>query len=185
MNFYISDTHFGHKSVLNFDDRPFADVEEMDHRMIEAWNETVSDNDDVYILGDVCYRAEKAPSWYMKQLKGQKHLIQGNHDKQLLADREAVAQLVSVDKMLFVRDSGHNLVLCHFPLAEWNGFRRGAWHIYGHIHGRLDGAGLYMRNQERALNAGCMLNGYRPVTFQELIANHRMYQKENGIEKGR
>lgn len=28
MNLYISDMHFGHKNVISFDHRPFADVEE-------------------------------------------------------------------------------------------------------------------------------------------------------------
>ena len=34
----------------------------------------------------------------------------------------------------------------------------------------------YMRTLERALNAGCMLNGYQPVTFKELIENNERYK---------
>ena len=35
MNLYISDLHFGHENAIEFDHRPFADVDEMDRRMIE------------------------------------------------------------------------------------------------------------------------------------------------------
>ena len=30
MNLYISDLHFGHAGAIQFDNRPFADKEEMD-----------------------------------------------------------------------------------------------------------------------------------------------------------
>lgn len=56
MNFFISDTHFGHKNCMAFDNRPFATVEECDAAIINNWNKAVSYNDDVYLLGDM--------SWY-------------------------------------------------------------------------------------------------------------------------
>ena len=52
MNLYTSDLHFGHKNVIEFDHRPFHDVNEMDHLMIESWNSRVQPDDTVYILGD-------------------------------------------------------------------------------------------------------------------------------------
>ena len=129
MNFYIADMHLGHKNVLKFDNRPFLSVSEMDKVLIENWNSRVSTNDDVYLLGDVCYRSEHIPAWYLKQLNGRKHLIQGNHDGVLMKDSEAMGCIDSVDKMLFVKDCGERIVLCHFPIAEWNGFHKGAYHI--------------------------------------------------------
>ena len=33
MNYYISDLHFGHANVIRHDNRPFADVEEMDRAL--------------------------------------------------------------------------------------------------------------------------------------------------------
>ena len=54
MNYYISDLHLFHKNVTgegsNFDNRPFATLEEM-HRIIkENWNKTVTNGDTVFIL---------------------------------------------------------------------------------------------------------------------------------------
>ena len=40
--FTISDTHFGHDNVIKYSNRPFKDVEEMNERLVELWNKTVS-----------------------------------------------------------------------------------------------------------------------------------------------
>ena len=44
-NFYISDLHIGHENILRFDNRPFADVNEMNNKLIENWNARVHSND--------------------------------------------------------------------------------------------------------------------------------------------
>ena len=64
MNFYIGDTHFGQAEAINFDFRPFIDADEMDRVMIRLWNEKVSPDDDVWILGDFTFEATKEPSWH-------------------------------------------------------------------------------------------------------------------------
>ena len=64
MKLYISDLHFGHAHVIQFDQRPFADSDEMDRVMIECWNFRVDADDDVYIVGDFCFRCDRAPDWY-------------------------------------------------------------------------------------------------------------------------
>lgn len=173
MNFYIADMHLGHENVIPFDNRPFRSVNEMNRALIDNWNRKVGQEDDVYIIGDFSYRSETDPVWYLEQLKGKKHLIQGNHDGELLKNHKAMEYLVSVDKMLFVKDGRERIVLCHFPIAEWNGLYHGSWHIYGHIHARRSRTSEFMKSQKKALNAGCMLNGYEPVTFAELVENHK------------
>ena len=52
MIYYIADMHFGHTNVIRFDDRPFADTEQMDEVLIQNWNERITADDTVYALGD-------------------------------------------------------------------------------------------------------------------------------------
>ena len=59
MKYYTGDLHFGHESVLKFDNRPFKDVVEMDRALIENWNSRITKNDQVYILGDLAFHNEK------------------------------------------------------------------------------------------------------------------------------
>ena len=93
LNYYIADLHFGHKNVISLDGLPFASVDDMDSAIIERWNEKVQDTEDVYILGDFCHMSERPEQWYLRQLKGKKHLIIGNHDRSLLRNKEAMAFL--------------------------------------------------------------------------------------------
>lgn len=178
MIYYISDVHLGHENVLKFDKRPFADTEEMWQIMLERWNEKVKAEDDVYILGDVCYHSKYTPEFYLQQLNGKKHLIVGNHDRAVLDSPSAIACFVSIDPILWIKDRERDVVLCHFPMAEWDGMRRKSWHVYGHIHCRRNEVYEFMITRERALNAGCMINNYEPVTFEEMIENNRRFRGE-------
>ncbi len=178
MNYYISDMHLGHKNVLQYDGRPFEDVEEMDRMLIENWNARVTDNDDVWILGDFCYRSDKDPSFYLKKLKGKKHLIIGNHDKATMQSASAKNYLESIENLQYIKDGEHYVVLCHFPIVDWYAKRKGAYHVHGHVHNHRNDEFEYLRKQERALNAGCMINYYTPMTLKELIINNKRFKEE-------
>ena len=49
---FSADAHYGHKRIIEYCDRPFESVDEMDRALIENWNEVVQPEDDVYFLGD-------------------------------------------------------------------------------------------------------------------------------------
>ena len=49
---FTSDLHFGHRNVIRFCQRPFEDEKHMGPKLIENWNNTVGDNDIVFVLGD-------------------------------------------------------------------------------------------------------------------------------------
>lgn len=147
--------------------------------LIQLWNSRVTKNDQVYILGDFAFHNKKPYSWYLKQLRGQKHLVIGNHDKKLLKDAEAMSYFVSVDNYLEVTDCQSRIILSHYPIAEWNNFHHGSYLIYGHIHNRTDEAYQYMKQFDRALNAGACINNYTPSSLNELVRNNQIFKKNN------
>ena len=53
--FFASDFHFGHANVIKHCNRPFEDLAEMEFQLIRQWNEVVTSQDVVYILGDFSY----------------------------------------------------------------------------------------------------------------------------------
>ena len=65
--FFTSDTHFGHKNILNFCERPFKDTDEMDETIITNWNNKVGKNDIVFHLGDFAFATNKR--WQELQYK--------------------------------------------------------------------------------------------------------------------
>lgn len=178
MIYYTSDLHIGHANALRFDNRPFADLDEEERAIIANWNSRVRDGDDVYILGDVFFKYKNDMTKFLSQLHGRLHLVVGNHDQKLLADETAMARFVSVEKLEAVNDNGRLVVLCHFPIAEWYKKPHGAYHVYGHIHRKVDETTRFMLSCERAFNAGCMINGYYPCTLEELEENKKAFIRE-------
>ena len=183
MIYYTADLHLGHETVIALDQRPFASVEEMDETLIRNWNSRVTDRDRIYIAGDLIYRSKKPPEWYLEQLKGIKYLVIGNHEQAILKSSKALSYFEAVDKMMYVKDGKHHICMCHFPIAEWNGYFRGHYHIFGHIHGHRNRAYEMMRQEPRAFNAGCMLHQYRPVTFEELVVENQRITEENRCKR--
>lgn len=180
MNLYIADTHFGHKNILLHDHRPFADTEEMWAVMKELWNGRVDKKDDVWIIGDFCFwNAQEDPVRYLRALKGKKHLIIGNHDGRLVKNDKAMSYFESVDYIKKIHDNGKTIIMCHYPLAEWDGFFRGSIHIYGHIHSSKNDAFEFMKKYDNALNAGCMINNYTPASLNELIRNNDVFKTKD------
>ena len=177
MNYYISDMHFGHANVIKHDERPFENVEAMDCAMIERWNGVVDEDDDVYVVGDFCYRSGKTADWYLARLKGRKHLVVGNHDWCALKNEKAMAMFASVDSLLEIEDDGRHVVLCHYPMAEWHNSRHGTWLVYGHIHTRKNRTWEFMRTLDHALNAVASLNDYVPATLERLVENNKRHNE--------
>jgi len=79
--FLTSDLHIGHANISRLADRPFMSVEEMNGVLIDNWNDVVQDSDTVWVLGDVAMGkiADSLP--LVELLKGEKHLVAGNHDR--------------------------------------------------------------------------------------------------------
>ncbi len=175
MIWYIADPHFGHENIIRLCSRPFASVREMNESLVSAWNGRVGGSDTVWILGDLFYRCDN-PEAILWRLKGKKRLILGNHDSSWTDLVDLSLFFESVDTLAEVSDGERGLTLCHYPLLTWR-YESRTWMIHGHIHNDTN-ADFWplIRARERVLNAAVEINGYRPVTFEELLANNLAYK---------
>lgn len=177
MYYYIADAHFGHENILKMCRRPYESIDAMNEALIAAWNERVTGNDTVFILGDLFFRCAD-PEPILQRLKGKKRLIIGNHDSSWMGKVDLQRYFVSVDNFLELSDGVRTITLCHYPLLTWKHKLR-SYMVHGHIHN--DTTSDYfplIAIRERVLNAGVDINGFRPVTFEEMMENNRVFKEQ-------
>lgn len=129
-NFFISDTHFGHKNVLAYDNAPFASIEEYDEAIIKRWNEVVGNDDIVYHLGDFSLTSniEKLTGW-INRLNGRKRLVMGNHDNRKVQFYYEAGFERVYDHPVILRGF---FILSHEPMYMTPDMPY--YNIYGHVH---------------------------------------------------
>jgi calcineurin-like phosphoesterase family protein len=58
---------------------------------------------------------------------------------------------------------GQPIVLCHYAMRVWNRAHHGAWHLYGHSHGKLPEAPTSL-----SMYVGVDTHDFRPWHFDEI-----------------
>lgn len=129
--FLISDTHFGHNKILEFEPTRRelgATIEEHNEALVDRWNSVVRPKDTVWHLGDVLFGREAFK--YLARLNGIKKLVMGNHDNYpvdlYLRHFRTVKACVKLD---------NDFLLTHIPVHESQKHRFTA-NIHGHLHSR-------------------------------------------------
>ena len=170
MIYYTSDLHIGHENIIRLCGRPHLSVESMNEDLILNWNLKVKDTDTVYILGDLFFKYKdiKDVKRILSRLNGRKILIKGNHD-QFLNQLNWSDYFDKVTDYLKIKDNGREVVLFHYPIEEWDGFFRGSYHLYGHVHNSDN----KLRVIDRRYNVGVDVNDFEPQTLDELIGRNK------------
>jgi calcineurin-like phosphoesterase family protein len=170
MIYFISDLHFYHFNIIKSCHRPFRDEIEMNTKLIENFNDTVSANDHVYILGDLSYRYPDVESvnQCIRQLNGIKHLILGNHDIDLTAspdfDRSQFRWIKNYYELSIT--AKRKIILFHYPIIDWNNRYRGDYHLYGHVHYQTP---EYM--PAGSFNVSAENIGYKPISLDDALVH--------------
>jgi calcineurin-like phosphoesterase family protein len=174
MIFFTSDTHYWHKHIIGYCQRPFESVEAMNEGLIDRWNSQVHQTDTVYFIGDFAFCGTTKARAIFDRLKGTKHLILGNHDYETA--RKLPWESIHDYKLIrphieYQRDDGevlktpHPIVLCHFPILSWDGMAHGSWHLHGHCHGSLKDTGALR------LDVGVDAHKWYPISLEEVQAH--------------
>ncbi len=179
MVYYTADLHIGHANIIKMCRRPFSDVNDMNEKFIYNWNDRVTNADTVYIVGDPFFRNAVSAGKYLDRLKGKKHLIIGNHDKTWMQNTDVGRYFKSVSHMEVINAGKRKITLCHYPLMAWDAMSRMGCMIHGHIHNnRNSDYWPLLQKRENALNASVDVNGFQPVTFDELAENNISFKAE-------
>ena len=151
--FFTSDLHLGHVNIMKYGrSHFFRDLDHMREGITHNWNDMVSPQDTVYVLGDVVMgpRADNLP--HLARLNGRKIMVLGNHDYPHPCNPEKVrgkwtdvyAQYFeSMHTQLEIEIAEQNVLLSHFPAEgdhtdeeRYGEYRPSydGWIIHGHLH---------------------------------------------------
>lgn len=159
--FFIADTHFGHEAMIRFENRPFENTADMEAKLIQNWNETVGEEDRVFVLGDFAFGDKEEVTRLCQALNGKKTLVLGNHDHQSpewyrsCGFDEASAWPIIIEGFW---------ILSHEPL--YINANMPYANIYGHVHSNP----TYKDYCSQSICVCVERIDYRPVNFEEIKA---------------
>lgn len=139
----ISDTHFGDEDLrAGMPNRP------SDEELVRRINAKVGRKDTLLLLGD-CGSPE-----FVRQLRGYKVLIAGNHEPGLSAFDEIFDEIYSGALII-----GEKIILSHEPISgiSW------AMNIHGHNHNKNS------KNDANHFNVCADVIGYEPINFNQWL----------------
>lgn len=169
--FIIADLHFGHDNIIKYENRPFANADEMNRKLIELWNSTVGKDDLVYVLGDFTLsRRIDVIEKLVNQLHGRKILIMGNHDTRKPKDYIKCGFEVATRKPLMVEPG---VILMHEPFGDNSLILPNYIYFFGHVHANK----TLMDEYPNCMCVSVERIGYRPVDLDECIRKLRRKNK--------
>lgn len=130
MKFFLSDLHFGHKNIIEFERHQFATIQEHDEYLMKMLNNLagkVKDTDEVYVLGDW---GDTGYLYLMDMFSCKTIFLYGNHDYE--DDYSKFEQYFDeVHKYPFFISK--KIVLSHEPVAVYDD----TVNVHGHLHGSV------------------------------------------------
>jgi calcineurin-like phosphoesterase family protein len=146
MRFITSDEHYGHRNIIKFCKRPFADIYEMREALIAAHNAKVQPGDLTFHLGDIFWKHTSAQEALdiLSRLNGDHVLILGNHDELVRNTPEIWTRFVQVEEVMLLPKYAISkkltlpkMFLHHYAGRVWPDSHKGSYHFYGHSHAAL------------------------------------------------
>lgn len=147
MKFVTADLHLLHKNILKFDSSQKhrgqykGNLDSMHRGIITTWNDQVSPDDTVFLLGDICCAKDKDIAhdlqYFLDIMNGHIILVRGNHDTETTVRimKEFGHEVVDYYEC---RDFEDLICMSHYLHAAWNRSGYGSVHLFGHHHGSVD-----------------------------------------------
>lgn len=165
MIYMSSDLHFNHDRDFIWKERGFNSVDEMNETIIKNFNKVVTQEDDLYLLGDSMLGQDmKAGLALLRRLNGNKYLLIGNHDtdKRITAYKES-GIFKDVQMNYRLKKGGRVYLLTHYPTLVSNDGFNNVINIHGHTHSLFS-----LSDIPYCYNVNVDAWGCEPVSFDEI-----------------
>lgn len=174
---FTSDTHFYHKNIIKFSNRPWNTVEEMNTALINNWNEVVKPNDIVFHLGDFAFASNGKWKELINKLNGNIYLIFGNHDESRNPGKYVLSLFKGVYNQLLIKIDDRKVYLNHYPFLCYAGTYIGKDYntiqLFGHVHSNKENTPGKDKDRLKYLfptqyDVGVDNNNYYPVSWKQV-----------------
>lgn len=166
----ISDTHFNHERIIEYCNRPFKNVNDMNENIIKNWNSVVKNGDKVYHLGDFGFGSKEQIKNIVSQLNGDIYLIRGNHCNHPNQWYRDCGISEVYDHPIIIYDF---FVLSHEPQSFIVNDRGPYANLFGHVHD----SPMFETYGKRHFCACVERHDYTPVEFNYIV--HKIGDKGN------
>lgn len=175
--FVTSDLHFGHDREFIWGARGYADVNEMNMKQIEKFNSVVTDEDEVWILGDCVLGDIEGGLALLKQLKGKIHVCLGNHDT---GKREQAYRDMGWDVHLAARLKYKkiNFYLSHYPTITHNLDEKELWQVVVNLFGHTHQTSNFYKGDPWMYHVGVDSHDGYPISLDQVLEDIRAEMKK-------
>ena len=166
--FFTADEHHDHEALIGYVQRPFKNKKEMMKEIIGRYNDTVTENDTVWHIGDVSMLGSSRVHFFETLAKKyrkvkSRHLVLGNHDDLRPFTYVNIGLFTTVHTAFWMNVGGHELFLAHDP-ALYQPAMQHTIMLCGHIHR------LYRTIPiEKLVNVGVDVWDFAPVSLERVI----------------
>ena len=170
--YFTSDLHFNHDREFVWKPRGFNSVNEMNDAIISNWNNMITDDDIVYVLGDLMLGGpDKMEDGLdlLRQLKGKIHVIIGNHDTDNRIDKYfEVDNIKSVNFGGRLKYRGRSFFLSHYP-TEVSNLEASPYECVINLHGHTHSKSKFYDGKPYMYNVALDAHDNKPVLIDDIL----------------
>lgn len=162
----------------------------MNNIIVKNWNNIITPEDDVYILGDLMLGgANKITDGmsYILSLQGKLHIVRGNHDTDKRWELyKTLPNVVELENSIYLKYDKYHFYLSHYPSITSNNdydkpLRARLLNLCGHIHTQDKWCDF-----DKGYIYHCELDahGCKPVSIDTIIKDFKdMYKNNKNIDR--